>query len=211
MSNFPHRPWLAAFLDRSGLRTLVERYHREHEHQASALPRRNWRGFLHSMRLSPAYPALVGVLALISAGTGLYPFGPVLVAAVVIAPERWRSTYLAACVGAATGATLLALTIQFVGGHLVTEYFPGLEHSEQWTRAEQWIKAYGAVALAAIAAMPVPQMPALLILALANTHPLLIGLAIVVGKLCKYGAYALSAKVILNAIRRGLQKASPAE
>jgi hypothetical protein len=123
------------------------------------------------------------VLALISAGTALYPFGPVPVAAVVIAPERWRSTYFAACLGAATGATLLALTIQSVGGHLVAEYFPRLEHSDQWTRAEQWIEIHGAVALAAIAAMPVPQMPPLLILALANTHPLLIGLAIVVGKL----------------------------
>jgi len=211
MSDFLHRPWLAALFERTGLRSLVERYYREHEHLTHGPPRRNLRGFLDGMRLSPAYPVLVGVLALISAGTGLYPFGPVLVAAVAIAPERWRSTYLAACIGAATGATLLVLAIQFVGGHLVPQYFPGLEHSEQWTRAEQWIEVYGVGALTVIAALPMPQIPPLLILALANTHPSLIWPAVAVGKLCKYGVYTLSAKLILNAIRRNLRKTSPSE
>lgn len=191
----------AALLERSGLKAMIERHHR-----GQAQGQRGWRGVLHGSRLSLAYPLLVAVLALVSAGTGLYPYGPVLVAAVLIAPERWRSTYLAASIGAATGATLLAQAVQWVGSQLIAQYFPGLEHSPQWLSAEQWVSAYGSVALAVVAALPLPQIPPLLILALAQTPPLLIGLAIFVGKLCKYGAYILAVQLALRALRRGLHK-----
>ena len=210
MSDFLHRPRVVALLERSGLHSLVERYHREHEqHRTHA--RWSWRAVLHGSRLSLAYPALVGLLAVISAGTGLYPYGPVLVAAVVFAPERWRSTYLAACLGAATGATLLTLAVQSVGGHLIAQYFPGLEFSPQWKPAQQWIEAYGSFALAVIAALPVPEIPPLLIVALAKTPPPLVALAIFCGKLCKYGTYIFLVRLLLKAIRLGLHKVSPPE
>lgn len=211
MSDFLHRRWVAALLERSGLHALVERHHREHE-QHHAHPRWSWRAVLHGSRLSFAYPALVALLAVISAGTGLYPYGPVLAVAVVFAPERWRSTYLAACLGAATGATLLALMVQsLVGQHLIAQYFPDLEYSPQWRLAQQWVAAYGSIALAVIAALPLPEIPPLLILALAKTPPPLIGLAIFCGKLCKYGIYIFIVRLILKAIRLGLHKASPPE
>ncbi len=207
MSNdSPQRPWLDALLRRSGLHSLVERFHRE-EGAAQEGPRPQWHSALHRSRLSFAYPALVAILAVVSAGTGLYPYGPVLVAAVVIAPDRWLSTYLAACVGAASGATLLALAVQSLGGHLIAQYFPGLEHSAQWLWAERWITAYGSLALAAIAALPVPEVPPLLILALAKTPLALIAAAIFTGKLCKYGIYTFAVRLILRVIRLGRDEA----
>lgn len=166
---------------------------------------------LHGSRLSLAFPALVALLAVISAGTGLYPYGPVLAAAVVFAPERWRSTYLAACLGAATGATLLTLTVQSLGAHLIAQYFPGLELSPQWMLTQQWVEAYGSIALAVIAALPVPEIPPLLILALAKTPPPLIGLAIFCGKLFKYGLYIFLVRLLLKALLLSLHKASPPE
>lgn len=211
MSDFLQRRWVAALLQRSGLHALVERYHHEHE-QHHAHPRWSWRAILHGSRLSLAYPALVALLAVVSAGTGLYPYGPVLVAAVVFAPERWRSTYLAACLGAATGATLLTLTVQSLGGQqLIAQYFPGLEQSTQWKLAQRWVEAYGSIALAVIAALPVPEIPPLLILALAKTPPPLIWLAIFCGKLFKYGTYIFLVRLILKAIRLGLRKAQAPE
>ncbi len=201
--------WLAAILRRSGLHAAVERYRREREQQLSAPDQRSrfaWSAVLHGLSSSPLYPVLVAVLALVSAATGLYPFGPVLAAFVVFAPERWRAIYLAACLGSTAGSMILAQAVQSVGGHLIAEYFPGLEHSGKWLRAEQWVHAYGAWGLAAIAALPLPQLPPLLILALAKTPTPLIGLAILAGKLLKYGAYVLSVRMILKAIRKGLQK-----
>ncbi len=200
---------LAAILKRCGPRAAVERYRhkREQQQNAGANPSRfAWTSVLHGLRLSPLYPVLAGLLALISAGTGLYPFGPVLAAFVAFAPERWRSIYLAACLGSAAGSMVLAHTVQIVGGHLIAEYFPGLEHSQRWISAERWMLAYGPWGLAGIAALPLPQLPPLLILALAKTPTALIGLAILAGKLLKYGVYVLSVQMILMAIQKGLRR-----
>lgn len=184
---------------------MVEQHHhgnQSHKVGDHARTENRWKSFLNVSRQSRAYPVLVGLLALISAGTSFYSFGPVLVAAIIIAPERWRSTYIAACSGAAVGATLLAFMVQTIGGHLIAVYFPGLEHSVDWLRADQLIRTYGILSLVAIAALPIPQLPPLLILALANKSPWLIGLAILVGKLCKYGLYILGVRLILQAMHR---------
>ena len=204
MNGAPQRSWVTLLLRRSGLYARVERYHRDQgqEHETP-----NRRRILHRARSSFAYPALVAALAVISAGTGFYPYGPVLATAVVVAPERWRAIYLAACIGAATGAMVLAHAVQTLGVGLITQYFPGLEQSDQWLRAEQWIAAYGSLALAVIAALPLPEIPPLLLTALAKTPLPLIGAAIFAGKLCKYGAYIFAVRLILRMIRLGLEKA----
>ncbi len=192
------------------MQSVVERYRHAREQQhAEAVPSAGlaWTAVLHRLRFSPLYPALVALLALVSAATGLYPFGPVLAAFVVFAPQRWRSTYLAACLGATAGSMLLAHTVQILGAHLIAEFFPGLEHSQKWMRAEKWVLAYGAWGLAAIAALPLPQLPPLLILALAHTPTSLIGLAILAGKLLKYGCYVWCVRLILKAIQKGLHRA----
>jgi membrane protein YqaA with SNARE-associated domain len=98
-----------------------------------------------------------------------------------------------------------------VGGHLIAEYFPGLEHSARWMRAEKWVLSYGAWGLAAIAALPVPQLPPLLILALAKTPTSLIGVAVLAGKLLKYGAYVLGVRLVLKAIHTGMHKSPKSE
>ena len=191
------------------MHAVVARYRHERERHHSTSGQNvqfGWSTVLHGLQLSPLYPVLVALLALVSAGTGLYPYGPVLAAFVVFAPERWRSIYLAACLGSAAGSMILAHTVQIVGGHLIADYFPGLEHSGRWMRAEKWVLAYGAWGLAAIAALPLPQLPPLLILALAKTPTWLIGLAILAGKLLKYGFYVLSVQLILKAIQKGLHR-----
>ena len=210
MSDFSDRPWLNALLRRSGLRALVERYHRDHQ-QPPGLPRArlSWKTVLHGSRLSFAYPALVFLLAMISAGSGFYPYGPVLAAAVVFAPERWRSTYLAACLGAASGAALLTLALQSLGEPLLAQYLPDLGLAPQWTRIEHWVAARGAYALALIAALPLPEIPPLLILALAKTPVAAIWLAIFCGKLCKYGLYIFLVRLLLAALRQNLQQSPP--
>ena len=210
MNDFLQRPWVAALLRRSGLRAMVERRHHEREQQHTHVSARlSWKSVLHGSRLSLAYPALVYLLALVSAGTGLYPYGPVLVAVVVFAPERWRSIYLAACLGAASGATLLTLTVQSLGQPLMAQYLPELQLSPQWTLIEQWVASHGSLPLALIAALPVPEIPPLLILALAKTPPAEIGLAIFCGKLFKYGVYIFLVRLLLAALRLGLHHQAP--
>lgn len=213
MSDHGHRPWVNRLLELTGIHALVEHHHREQLRRESQHVdddvSANWRTFLHESRFSYEFPLLVGLLAFTSAATGLYPYGPVLVAAVILAPGRWRATYIASCLGAAAGATVLTLLIQTIGDQLIAVYFPDLQQSVQWLDAERWIASYGVASLIAIAALPLPQIPALLILALAKTPPLVVGLAIFAGKICKYGAYIAAVKLILASLPRGLRRDLP--
>lgn len=195
---------LHALLLKSRLRSLVEAYHREVEqHQHAVQTLRSWKAVLLAFRTRPLYPVVVALLAVISAGTGMYPYSPVLIAAVVFAPFRWRIIYASAAIGAATGAGLLAVTLQTIGGQHLPGFFANVLGTLEGSRVQQWIDAYGTFALAVVAALPIPEMPTLLTLILANTPPWAIWLAVFAGKLVKYGAYILAVQLILKAIRHG--------
>jgi hypothetical protein len=163
---------------------------------------RGWRAVLRAARNRKGFPALVGLMALISSGTGLYPFMPVLVAGVALAPSRWRAIYLASLLGAATGAGLLAVAIQVLGEDLSAHGVVRIGALPQWIESERLIRNYGEYALALVAALPVPQMPVLLALALAQTSPLSIAAAVCAGKAVKYGVYIASAEAVVAAFRR---------
>ena len=152
------------------------------------------------------FPVIVGLMAVVSAATGLYPFLPVLIAAVAIAPSRWRAIYLASVLGAATGAGLLASAIQLLGNELLARGFVRVGTLPHWLEAGQLVRSYGDYALAMVAALPVPQMPVLIVLALAKTSPWAVAAAVLVGKLAKYGVYIFGTELLFKAVRRGLRK-----
>lgn len=173
-------------MNRSQLRTAVGR----------------WRPLLDGVRHSPAYPIVVFVLAAVSAATGLYPFGPVLAAAVLVAPGRWWSTYAAACLGAAAGVLALASAVQWYGLPWVEASFPGIEQNGEWQDYRAWTARYGWLALALVAALPLPQVPMVVLSALGQLDPTLIALAVLPGKLVKYGVYGGSILALLKAVHR---------
>lgn len=153
------------------------------------------------IRHSSWYPLLVGGLALISAATSLYPFGPVIVAATVFAPNRWRGVIVGASLGAVLGATGFALVVQTLGVELVDALFPALRQSVIWSHSLYWVEHHGALALAAIAALPVPQMPAMIVAALSGMGLPSIALALLLGKTAKYVVYVLGVLLVLRTIR----------
>ena len=197
--NGPVARWVHRVAEVTGIAAAVVHFHRYSRDggEASRIGR-----LLYRVRHSPLYPLTVALLALVSAGTGLYPYGPVIIAATVFAPDRWRSSYLAACAGTAARRMACALVLQTVGFNLVDEWFPGIREHEFWEQSAYWIGRHGAAALAAIGALPVPQMPALIVSALGNLHPVAIGLALFSGKLVKYGVYILATRVVLSALHR---------
>lgn len=187
-----HR-WLHRLAEWSGIAALVHYFHRQHDgHRLGK--------FLYRVRHAPSYPVAVALLAMISAGTGLYPFGPVIVAATVFAPDRWRTIYLGASLGAAVGGALCAVVVETAGIQMVDSVFPEIRHHAYWERSAYWIGEHGALALAAIAALPVPQMPALIVSALGELNPVAIGGALFIGKLIKYGLYVGAVRLVLATI-----------
>lgn len=178
----------------TGIAALVRHFHQQHEghkdgHRIGRI--------LYRIRHARIYPVAVAILAMVSAGTGLYPFGPVIVAATVFAVERWRSVYLSSCLGAAFGAALCALVIQTVGIGIVDTAFPEIRQNAYWERSAYWIGQHGALALTVIAALPVPQMPALIVSALGQLHPVAIAIALFFGKVLKYGVYVGAVRLVM--------------
>ena len=159
-----------------------------------------WARLLGRLRHSMFLPFAVGLLAAVSSATGLYPFGPVLAAAVLAAPRRWWSLYVASCAGAVGGVLLLAGLVRTYGLPWAEALFPGVEQSAEWQRYVYWSARYGWLALAAFAASPLPQMPILVLSALSRIGLGPIALAVLVGKLVKYGVYGAAVLTVLRVL-----------
>ena len=190
--------WVHRLAERSGLVQMVNFYtaslHSEKKLNAGSR-------LLFRIRHGRVYPLLVALLAVLSAGTSLYPFGPVIVAATVFAPQRWLGVIVGATLGAVGGATGLTYLIRQLGNGLLDAYFPGIRQSAMWSHSEYWIGQHGELAIAAIAALPVPQMPALVLAALGEMSLATLALALLIGKLVKYSVYVGGVLVVLRAIR----------
>lgn len=185
--------------ERSGLAAMVNYYaaslHAEHKLD----PGSRW---LFRIRHSPFYPLTVAVLAIVSAGTSLYPFGPVIVAATVFAPNRWRGIVVGAVVGATLGATGLTVAFRLLGSDLLDVWFPALRDNPLWAHSAYWIDRHGALALGAIAALPVPQLPAIALAGLSDLSLAAVAAALVVGKTVKYAIYVLAVVGLLQGMQR---------
>jgi membrane protein YqaA with SNARE-associated domain len=188
-------------MNEPGSRSLVRRLAvRLHASQAAAAER--WRPRLERVRRARIYPVVIAALAAASTASGLYPFAPVLVAAILVAPRRWRGTYLAACLGAVVGVLALAGLVQAYGLPWVEGMFPAAGRSGTWQLYEYWARRRGWLALALFAALPLPQTPILVLSALSHVGLGWIALAVLVGKLVKYGVYAGAVLALVGAVRK---------
>jgi uncharacterized membrane protein YdjX (TVP38/TMEM64 family) len=122
-----------------------------------------------------------------------------------VAPRRWRGTYVAACLGAVVGVLALAGLVQTYGLPWVEGMFPDGGHSGSWRLYEYWARRRGWLALALFAALPLPQTPILVLSALSQVPLGRIALAVLVGKVLKYGVYTAAVLALLGAVRRRRQ------
>ena len=160
-----------------------------------ALPRQE--GLLHRMirKAAEGHSLLVACLALSFAGTisAAFPVTAVIVAAALLAPRRWRALSALSSLGSAVGATLLVAFFHHLGWAPIQAHFPSLASDPSWARVIDWVARLGPFALFAIAASPLPQTPALIFFALVRHDYLGVFIAMVSGKLLKYGFFAWAA------------------
>ncbi len=139
---------------------------------------------------SPNYALFTGLLALSSTLSMSVPGTFVLVLAVLAKPARWRSLWLWACVGSAAGGVMLVLFFHHLAWGQVYALFPKFETSRSWMRVEDWVEDYGLYALAWVAALPLPQTPALVLCGIGRLPVWGVFAAMLAGKLAKYGVVA---------------------
>jgi membrane protein YqaA with SNARE-associated domain len=136
------------------------------------------------------YIPLVGLLCVVAGATLLVPISALVIVGVMLRPRRWRSLWLVTSLAGGIGATILAHALQVQGLEQIHQAFPELAASALWQRTMVWIAEYGLAALAAVAALPLPQTPALVACALSSLSLPGILVAVAAGKLVKYGILA---------------------
>jgi membrane protein YqaA with SNARE-associated domain len=132
---------------------------------------------------------ICGTLALICALCA-FPVIPIIVSACLISPRRWRSITFSIAFGCALGGAILVTLFHFFGWAMIYRYFPEFLNHPAWQSLLLWIGHYGSLGLLAIAASPLPEMPALIILGISRPEPLAVFVAILAGKTLKYGLLA---------------------
>lgn len=135
---------------------------------------------------------LLVCLALAFGGTlsGTAPTTAVVVPAALLAPHRWRQISALTALGSALAATLLVIGFHNLGWEQIYERFPQLATHVIWRRVMDWAADYGAVALFLVAASPLPQTPALIFFGIARLDIFSVFIAMLAGKLIKYGLFA---------------------
>ena len=137
----------------------------------------------------PAYPVLVGAIALGLTVSMSVPFGGVLAVAVLLAATRWRAIVLWSSLGSSIGALVIYLMFHHLGWSQFIAAYPEISKSNAWRDATHWIEQYGSFALFAISALPLPQTPALIFAGIYRMPVPEVWLAVFLGKLIKYGIY----------------------
>jgi membrane protein YqaA with SNARE-associated domain len=136
---------------------------------------------------TPFLPVVASLLALALTLSMTVPVTTALVPAVLLAPRRWRRTVILSSAGSAIGATILVIAFHHLGWQQVYTAFPEFARSARWQEVAQFTRAYGVFALFVVAALPLPQTPALILCAISRLPELEVMVAILAGKLIKYG------------------------
>jgi hypothetical protein len=136
------------------------------------------------------YGPMAGAIAFGLTLTVSAPYTAVLVAALWLTPERWKSLVICSSLGGAFGAVVLISGFQHLGWAAVYAAFPELASSTTWGQVVQAIHDYGVFALGVVAAAPMPQTPALAVAATAHLDPFAVFAALFCGKVLKYGVVA---------------------
>lgn len=140
----------------------------------------------------PWFPPMVGSCAFAATATTLVPVELLIVATVLMSPERWFALGVFAAIGSTLAASALYYAFHHLGWSLLLSAYPDLAASKAWIDATAWLSRYGAVALFVLVALPLP-IPKLPALAFAGIYRLPVPevmTAIALGKLLKYGVYA---------------------
>ena len=162
---------------------------------------------------SPWFPLLLGTCALLATVTLTLPVELLVAIGVLISPLRWIAIGLCAAIGSSLASVGLYLAFHHLGWSLLIEWYPDITTSEFWAQSTTWLSEYGAIALFALMALPlpVPKTPALVFVAIYRMPIYEVVLAIGLGKSLKYVLYAFVVSRFPKQIARWYDAAIPGQ
>ena len=132
------------------------------------------------------FPPLAAALAAAATLSLTVPVGPVPIALVALNSRRWRALVVWAVLGSVAACTLGTHLLGHIGMAWIDRQQPQLAASKHWHYLVDWAASYGFLTLAAVAASPFAQTPALILGAMLGLRwPTVFG-ALLLGKGVKY-------------------------
>lgn len=138
-----------------------------------------------------SFAPLLGGVAFAATMTLSMPVELIVVAGTLASRRGWIGIAVWAAAGSALAATGLYFAFHHLGWSLLVKSYPDLALTRAWQQATVFLSQYGALAIFAVMALPLP-VPKLALLAVAGIYrlPVLdVTLAIFSGKLIKYLLY----------------------
>ena len=156
--------------------------------------------FLNRRAQSPWFPFVVGFSAFLSTITFTLPVELLVVISVLMSSNRWIGIAVFAAVGGSLGSLGIYLAFHHLGWNLLMEWYPDIATSKVWADATRWLSKYGSVAIFFLMALPLAAIktPALAFAGIYRMPIYEVLLAIGLGKLVKYTAYAFIASRFPN-------------
>ncbi|MBS1958254.1 MAG: VTT domain-containing protein [Bdellovibrionales bacterium] len=137
----------------------------------------------------PWYPILLSLLALADMFVLIVPTDGLVVTSAISEPKRGIALTFWSSVGSTLGAVLLFTAVSHYGMPALQWMGPDLPQSSAWHRAEGWIQSYGIGAVLLTSALPIICHPILALAALARLPLTQVAVAMLIGRLFKYGLY----------------------
>jgi len=148
------------------------------------------KALLERVKHSPLLPALVGILAAVSSLSMSLPWETIVIPTILLVPQRWIGIWLSSTLGGSAGGAVLAYLFHAIGWSTLHAHFPQIATSHEWQNIAHWVEQYGFWALAAVAMLPLPETPAIIVASLSHQPVASLFLALLIGKFVKYGLIA---------------------
>ena len=136
------------------------------------------------------YNPVIGFLAGIDHFILVVPTDGLVVTSALLQPRRWLSLTTLASAGSTLGAFAMGALVRAYGEPFVRVLVGDASRLSTWRQAADWVHAYGSPALIAMAILPFPLQPAIIICVLAGLPLETLALWIFLGRLVKYGLLA---------------------
>jgi membrane protein YqaA with SNARE-associated domain len=166
-------------------------------------------GWVAPMAARRTFPLWGGAVAFVATLSLTVPVVPLLSALVIVDRRRWRWLVLSSVVGSATAGALFVHLLGRYGSVFVATQIPEIVATSHWQHTVLWISKYGMVALAFIAASPIAQTPALILVAILGMPSIEVLGSLFAGKALKYSIVGAFVARTLDQALPGTKELSP--
>jgi len=139
------------------------------------------------------YLPLVSLLAGLDLYVMVIPMEAIIVSSVMLSPRRWVAIATCSTLGSAVGAFSLAAIVSNFGHAWAEKFFSDSMQSQRWQDVAAFLAKYGDWALGLMSFGPLPQQPAVILVALAGMSTVTIFFSVLIGRGIKYFLFAWAA------------------